>query len=198
LFEAEARWVMSPEQDKGAQERRFNSLAPDAPQPPDVPNAPRQPENASDDIAGRRRVASVVRRFATLLDPDPDRFNNRDFREGRYSTYPRTPGEELLNPDLQHHEKRFNLARQRAPSQVLLVIPGSSSAREPQASGSGSQTPRPDGAHHVRSDSGGSQSLGVPQFYPFTSVMSETTPPPSSLLFDNVPPRRVTFTDNIR
>ena len=54
------------------------------------------------DIAGRRRVADLIRRAGTLLDPDPERYNNRVYSEGRYRTYPRTPGEDILNPKFIH------------------------------------------------------------------------------------------------
>lgn len=159
---------------------------------------------AVQDIAGRRRVADFIRRAGSLLDPDPERFNNRDFREGRYRTYPRTPGEDLLNPKLSEHEKKFYAARRagHSHSQLSLVIPGSPNGKEPHASGSGSgsgsqtpagdsQIPKPDIAHHARSGSSGSQFLEVPRAYhpaSLTAIVTESTPA-SGLLLENVPPR---------
>jgi hypothetical protein len=162
---------MSPIEDKEDRERRFNNFAPLS---LDVPDLPQPPDPAvTTDIAGRRRFAQMVRKAGTLLDPDPERFNNRVFREGRYRTYPRTPGEENLNPHLRKHEEKFYLARGAGPSQVSL-IPGTPN---PQASGSGFQTPRVDStAHHARSDSGGSQLLEVPQ----TIHRSLNLPPPGT------------------
>ena len=191
---------MSPAEDKEAKERRFNSLAlpPQSPDAPDAPDAPRPLENALTDLAGRRRFADFVRRAGSLLDPDPERFNNKAY-QGRYRTYPRTPGEEHLNPYLHEHEQKFYEARRagHSRSQLSLVMPGSPSTREPQASGSGSHTPRPEGAHHGRSDSGGSQFLEVPWGHhrPLTSIITESIPQPPSLLFDdNSPTPRITIT----
>lgn len=195
-LQVEARLVMSPEEDKGAQGRRFNDLPPLS---PDTPDAPQQLETALRDIAGRRRFADIVRRAGSLLDPDPDRYNNKEFRGGRYRSYPRTPGEEHLNPYLREHEQRFYQARAAPRSQVSLIIPGSPNAGGPSASGSGSQTPRPDGAQHVRSDSGGSQFLEIPRAHHrgLTTVISESNLQPTGLLFENVPPPRITIHDDI-
>lgn len=196
-LQVDAQLVMSPEEDKAGQDRRFNALPPMS---PDSANGPQQLENALTDIAGRRRFADIVRRAGSVLDPDPDRYNNKAFRGGRYRTYPRTPGEENLNPYLREHEQRFYQARAAPRSQVSLVIPGSPGAGGAQpsgsGSGSGSQTPRPDGAHHMRTGSGSSQFLEVPQAYPrtLTSVISESNSQPTSLLLDNVPPPRITIT----
>ena len=174
--------VTSPIEDKEARERCFTNFAPLS---PDVPDAPQPPDPAvTTDIAGRRRFAQIVRKAGTLLDPDPERFNNRVFREGRYRTYPRTPGEENLNPDLRKHEEKFYLARGGGPSQISLV-PGTPNV---QASGSGSQTPRPDTMpHHGRSDSGGSQLLGVPQTIhrSLNPSLTVSTSQPAGLLFSS-------------
>ena len=120
--------------------RVVTSPSPIEDQPPDPA--------ATTDIAGRRRFAQIVRKASTLLDPDPDPDPDR---EGRYRTYPRTPGEENFNPHLRKHEEKFYLARGAGPSQISL-IPGTPNV---QASGSGSRTSRP--------DSGGSRFLEVPQ-----------------------------------
>lgn len=197
---------MSPPEDRDAQERRFNNIAP---QSPDALDTPQAPMTVVQDIAGRRRVADFIRRAGTLLDPDPERFNNRVYREGRYRTYPRTPGEDLLNPKLSEHEKRFYAARRagHSHSQLSLVIPSSPNGKEPHASGSGSGSQTPAGgsqtpsAHHARAGSSGSQFLEVPRAYPHpasltaivtTATATESTPT-SGLLLENVTPR-ITFT----
>ena len=132
--------VSSSAEDKEARERRFSSFAPLSPDAPDTPQSP-----VMTDPAGRLRFAQIIRKAGALLDPgldsDPEQFNNRVFREGRYRTYPRTPGEENLNPHLRKHEEQLYQARGAGPSQISLVSPGTPNA---QASGSGSQTPRPD------------------------------------------------------
>ena len=113
---------MSPVEDSNAQERRFNSLALRS---PDEPDTPQPPEMATKDIGGRRLFAHLVRRASSLLDPDPERYNNRVHREGLYRTYPRTPGEEHLNSNLGEYEERFYRARGQFRSQISLVTPGS-------------------------------------------------------------------------
>jgi len=125
----------------------------------------------------------------SFVDPDPERYNNRIFREGRYRTYPRTPGEDLLNPKLSEHEKRFYEARRASPSHSRLsLVPPDSPGRET------------DYAHHPRTTSYGSQFLEVPRPIHHTIVtnptITEPTPPqPSSgLLLENVSPPQIRIT----
>jgi hypothetical protein len=198
--------VTSPLEDRDGRGRTFNSL------PPESPDSP-TPQPATQDIAGRRRVADFIRRAGTLLDPDPERYNNRAYREGRYRTYPRTPGEDLLNPKLLEHEQRFYEARRagHSHSKLSLVVPSSPNLRDSQAIGSGSgsqtpaggsQTPKPEISHHHRSSSssGAGQFLEVPRTIhhspPPTAIVTtptitEVTPqqPSLGLLLENVPPR---------
>jgi hypothetical protein len=144
---------------------------------PDAPDAPQPPEPAIRDIGGRRLFADLVRKAGSLLDPDPDQYNNRVYREGRYRTYPRTPGEEYLNPYLREHEEKFYQARRagQSRSQISLVIPGSPN-------------------NHAHTGSGSSQFLEVPRaFHHSPPIITE--PQPSSLLLDNAPPTpRITIT----
>ena len=148
------RLVTDPVEDQCAtQVPGFRSPTPQA---LDTSNVPQPPEQALTDLAGRRRFAGFLRMAGTLLDPDPERYDNSQFRGGRYRSYPRTPGEEYLNPLLREQEEKFYLARSgRSPSQLSL--------REPQASGSSSQTPKSDEMRHGRSYSGASQLLEVPR-----------------------------------
>ena len=107
-------------------------------------NDPDTPSTEITDIAGRRRFAEFIRRAGTILDPEPERYNNRVYTQGRYRTYPRTPGEDLLNPKLIEHERRFYQARAgHSRSQIDLVTPSGPYGRDSYAgaSASGSQTP---------------------------------------------------------
>ena len=194
--------VASPVSDKDVQQGRLvgspeqsSDDGSDTPPPPPV----------TTDIAGRRRVADFIRRAGTLLDPDPERYNNSDFTQGRYRTYPRTPGEDILNPKLAEQETKFYLARAGpSRSQIDLVTPGSPTGRDSNAGASGSgsqtpvgssqtpaggsqtpvggsQTPSPDLRHHARTGSSGSQFLEVPQFFPpMLAVVASPEQLPSS------------------
>ena len=163
------------------------------------------PPPATQDIAGRRRVADFIRKAGTLLDPDPERYNNRVYTQGRYRTYPRTPGEDLLNPKLYEQEKKFYEARRagHSRSQISLIIPNTPNERDAQpyasTSGSGSQTPvggSPPHMSHHRTGSSGSQFLEVPRAFPplssfvtNTNVTESTPQQSSSPQLENVPPR---------
>jgi hypothetical protein len=71
-----------------------------------------------------------------------------------YRPYPRTPGEDHLNPNLPEHEEKFYQARSgHSRSEIPLGV----SAGEPQASGSATLR------SHARSGSGLSQFLEVPR-----------------------------------
>jgi hypothetical protein len=170
--------VMSPADDKGGRGSCFGTMPP-SPAVPDGSPSPEQPPNETD-FAGRLWFANVLTRAGTLFDPDPERYNNRLYREGRYRTYPRTPGEEHLNPYLREHEEKFYQARSgHSRSQLSL----DASAREPQASGSVTPISRPPAAYpgHARSDSGGSQFLEVPRAL-------HRAPPISLLILEHMPP----------
>ena len=131
---AQEEMVASPVSDKDVQGRLVGS-----PQQSSDGSATPPPPRETTDIAGRRRVADLLRRAGTLLDPDPERYNNSDYTQGRYGTYPRTPGEDLLNPKLAEHEKQFYLARAGpSRSQIDLVTPGSPTGRDSNAGASGS------------------------------------------------------------
>ena len=147
---------------------------------PPFTDIPQPPETAMQDVAGRRRFADLIRRAGTFLDPDPN------YVQGRYRTYPRIPGEDLLSPTLAAHENDFYGARRagHSSSQISVIIPGSSnpySGANADASGSqtpvaSSQTPRPDITHHARTGSSGSQFLEVPRpIPPFTAIVTNTT-----------------------
>ena len=117
-----------------------------------------------------------------FLGVDLERDNGGVYSEWRYRAYPRTPGEDLLNPKLAEHENKFYLARAGpSRSQINLDSPDSPNGRDLIASGSqtpvgGSQTPHPDDMrHHARhgsSGSSGSQFLEVPLFPPIAAVVA--------------------------
>ena len=151
--------------------------------PDDPYDAPPPPETT--DIAGRRRVAGLIRRAGAL--PDPERYSDRVYSEGRYRTYPRTPGEDL-DPKLAEEEHNIYLTREGpSRSQIDLVTPGGPDGTDSHtgASASGSQTTRrPDMQHRARTGSSDSQILEDPGLFPPTAAIvtnpTDTEQQPSS------------------
>ena len=163
---------MTPRARTGGSGSQFLEL----PRPfPPFTDIPQPPEMVMQDIAGRRRFADLIRRAGALLDPDPERYNNRNYLQGRYRSHPLTTPEDLFYED--HRGGGGS-------SQIPLSIPGGSNGRDPHAGASSSnsqtpvgssQTPRPDITHHAGTGSSGSQFLEVPRpFPPFTAIVTNT------------------------